>query len=115
VTNTDKNRGKHMSVEQLQAMAMAMDTWSSTERKKADCLRFATRDEALDYARKLAQLKPGDVVETKSEDQPPERGIFLGTTDDGRRALVLRYDDDQEISLGAYPWGGLRLPPFPTP
>ena len=78
--------------------------------KPADRLTFATEEEALAYATKLAHLKPGDRVTTKASDEEPRQGVFAGATDEGRRAVVFFYNEDSAIGYGAFPWGCLRVP-----
>ncbi len=77
--------------------------------RKADLLRFETEEECLEHCKKLAGLKPGDSVYTKAKDSPLCRGVYMGNCDDGGRARVLFYDQDKEITAGAYPWGCIRF------
>lgn len=93
----------------MMAMMAAMESAGGGE-QRVDLLQFETENDALVHARKLTELKPGDMVETKIVGEDARKGVFAGATEEGRRALLLFYDDDREICLGAYPWGSLRIP-----
>lgn len=77
--------------------------------KLPDFPKFNNEETALAHAKLIAQIKPGDEVRFKSTDEDEERAIFLGNTNDGRKALLLRYDEEQEISMASIPWGSIRL------
>lgn len=77
---------------------------------RSDNVKFENEDDALAYAKRLAALKPGDAVFTKAEGKEPQRGIFLGPADDGRRAHVLYFDEDRELAGKGTPWSCIRFP-----
>ena len=93
---------------ELEALMKAMVAAEGGTR--ADNIKFETEDECLAYCKRLAALKPGDEVLTKAEGEEARRGVFAGSADEGKRALVHYMDEDNEIRGSAFPWGCIRFP-----
>ena len=77
---------------------------------RSDNIKFETEDECLAYCKRLDALKPGDEVLTKAEGEEARRGVFAGSADEGKRALIHYMDEDNEICGGVFPWGCIRFP-----
>ena len=75
----------------------------------ADNLKFDNEDDAIDHIKKFVALKPGDEVFFKNVGREPQRGVFFGPVEDGKRAQVMYLDEDHELCSCSAPWGSLRL------
>ena len=74
---------------------------------------FPTENDALAYAYRLTQLKPGDTVFVRRP-SGPQRGVFLRPDPEcGGMAIVLFYDDDKEIGSARVGYSALSLPNEP--
>ena len=78
------------------------------ELRRADMPKFGSEDDALAYAKRIAGLKPGDEVWTKTAEEGVIRSIFFGHREG--RAVLLRFDDDKELGAMTSPLGSLIFP-----
>ena len=70
---------------------------------------FASEDEALDHARKVAALVPGSDIFMVTRDGEEERAVFLGQDTDF--AHFFQYDQEgQVLIVGKVPLPCVRLP-----
>lgn len=78
---------------------------------EAIALTFASEDDALRYAYRLSQLKPGDTVFMHGSESGRTKCIYVGRSVKDDRVLVLTYDQDEKsLDLCSTPLSRLGLP-----
>lgn len=80
------------------------------ERKRANFPKFENEGEALAYAKRIATLKPGEIVMYGNQDEDLTTAVYMHPVDGGQRAFVLKLDGDKEVSGTVCPWAALWFP-----
>lgn len=99
-----------MNEDLMRMMAKVFDEGNNSEKNRANLPNFGTERAALDYAKRIAQLKPGDTVLYGYVGEALKKGVFHGLVSEGRKAFVLYMDAENEIGYVACPLGALWFP-----
>lgn len=94
----------------LPMMEMLVAQQKEAAKQRARLPKFSAENDALSYAMRIAQLKPGDEVLYGNVDDELKRAIYHGLVNEGQKAFVLYWDNEQEISYAACPLGALWFP-----
>ena len=71
--------------------------------------QFPTEEEALQYARRLSQLKKGDCIIVHGTKRSRTKGIVIGFNAEKGQVVLLRYDEDKELSTMSAPYRAIEI------
>ena len=77
---------------------------------RANIIAFDSEDSGIEHAKRLAALKPGDIIYSGVVGEKSQKFVFMGPCDDGGRARGICVDNGKLIAANLA-WGGVRFEP----